>query len=36
MLRAAREIRDSGTFTFAAAAVPLGEVNSLLGRGDRP
>jgi len=30
-LRAAREVRESGTFTFAADAVPFAEVQRLMG-----
>jgi 2-methylisocitrate lyase-like PEP mutase family enzyme len=36
MLRAAREIRESGTFTYATEALPLAEANSLMRLGDRP
>ncbi len=32
-LRAAREVREQGTFGFAADAVPFPELNALLGKG---
>ena len=34
MLRAAQEIRESGTFTYATEALPLPEANSLMRQGD--
>jgi 2-methylisocitrate lyase-like PEP mutase family enzyme len=33
-LGAAREIREQGTFTFAAGALPYGEANRLMADGD--
>lgn len=36
MLRAAREIRDQGTFSFVAEALPYAEGNVLMSRGTRP
>ena len=35
-LRAAREVRETGTFTFAADAIPFAEIQRLMGKTNDP